>query len=137
MRDEGQKSMVSPRSGGVRPGTAGGSRLGLDACFGCDQVHRIRFTRDVFSADNPVLHDVLLADATEPGRGPRRMIALIDDGVATAMPQLAEQIAVWCDGHRDHVQLVEPAAIVTGGEAAKNDWKVFEDVVARIERAGI
>ena len=132
MRDDASTGV--PPTTSVRPARpAAPGAPAVDARFGVDQVHRIRFTSDVFDPANAVLADVLRTAGDEP----RRAVVFVDDGVAAATPGLPARIAAWADAHRDRLDLVDDVHTVVGGEAAKNDWSVYEQVVETIHRAGI
>lgn len=103
----------------------------IDARFGVDQVHRIRFTIDALDPGNPVLREAIAADGAT---APRRAIAFIDAGVAAADGGVGDRLVAYAAAHRDRIDLVAAPEIVTGGEAAKSDWSVYERVLAAIER---
>lgn len=104
-----------------------------DTAFSVPFVHRLRFTRNVFDAANHVLADVL----GEPANGPHRLLVCLDEGVAGAWPRLPQRIAGYMRAHRDRMALAAEVLIVRGGEAAKNDRRVFEAVIEAIHRARI
>ena len=106
-----------------------------NGAFAVPYLHRLRFTRGVFDVANPLLRTLLGPEGEE--EGPARSLIFIDNGVARAWPRLVEQINRYAAVHADCLTLAAPPAVVTGGEAAKNDWSVFEQVAAAINEHGI
>ncbi len=104
-----------------------------DAAFAVAYLHRVRFTRDVFDTANPALRNVLQAD----GGRPARVLVFVDDGVASAWPDLKDGIITYARSHADQMTLADAPIVVTGGEACKNDWRVFERVARAITGAAI
>jgi 3-dehydroquinate synthase len=104
----------------------------VDASFMVDYVHRLRFTRHGFDPANPVLREVLGEAEASSGR----LVAFVDQGVIDAWPDIGERIA-------DYVHSVPgfdmagDIRCIPGGEAAKNDWSVFEDAVRVIHDEGV
>jgi 3-dehydroquinate synthase len=92
------------------------------------------FTAGVFSPDNPALADVLAR--LEPARV-HRVFVVIDDGVASAWPDLAADIAAYARANATRLLLVAEPVIVAGGEAAKNDPEVVARLQARFHAAAL
>ena len=105
----------------------------VDAAFSVDHVHRLRFTRDALDAGNPVLRDVLCRGADTGGR----LIAFIDEGVDRAWPDLAADLRDYLADNVPWLRLAGPVGIVPGGEAAKNDWSVYQTVARAVHDAKI
>lgn len=72
-----------------------------------------------------------------PGDGPARVLAIVDQGVSDASPGFAIQLADYAAAHSDRMLLIGPPVLVRGGEAAKNNWAVFEQVAKAIHDAGL
>ncbi len=104
----------------------------VDASFAVDYLHRLRFTRHAFDPANPVLREVLGEAEASSGR----LVAFVDQGVIDAWPDLAARL-------KNYVKSVPGFAVagdircVPGGEAAKNDWSVYEDTVRVIHDEGV
>ncbi len=94
----------------------------LDVPFQVPQLHRLRFTRDVFTTDQDVLADLL---APSGDRRPRVQFWL-DDHLCRARPGLLGKIRCFCDEYADRVTRVGNVQRVPGGEAIKNDIHVLE-----------
>lgn len=94
----------------------------VDRPFHVPLVHRLRFTRDVFGADQSVLADVL-----EPsGAGPARVQFWIDSNVDASNPRLRGRIERFFSGHRERIRPGGEIQTVPGGEEIKNDVQVLE-----------
>jgi len=107
---------------------ATGPSSGRDARFAHDCVHRLRFTTDVFAPANPVLRDVL---AAAPDARPRAVV-FVDAGVARAWPDLNDRVRAYADASDGRLEIVGELHVVPGGEAAKQDWGVYQAVASAI-----
>lgn len=115
-----------------RVGTAGGAGR-IDAPCAFDFVHRLRFTRDLFSPANATLRDVLDIDPTSP----RRVLVAIDGGVAAAWPMLATRIAEYAAAHPQAMRLASAPVVVDGGEQVKNSSATVDAILKAIHAHGI
>lgn len=102
-----------------------------DGAFAVPFLHRLRFTRRAFDPDNPLLRSTLGDDGPETVP-PSRVLVFVDEGVARAWPRLLEDVTRYAAAHRDRLLLADDPAVVTGGEAAKNGWEVYETVARAI-----
>jgi 3-dehydroquinate synthase len=94
----------------------------FDRPFSVPCVHRLRFTRDVFGADQRVLADVL-----EPPDGQRARVQFwVDANVVAAAPDLPAKITAFCAGCSERVAQAGEMETVPGGEAIKNDIHILE-----------
>ena len=107
----------------------------LDGAFAVPYLHRLRFTRGAFDVENPLLRTLLGPEAEDAP--PARTLVFVDDGVARAWPRLCGEIARYAAAHAESLVLAAPPIIVPGGEAAKNDWAVFETVAEAISDRAI
>ena len=101
-----------------------------DAPVCVDFWHCVHYTRDVLDRQNPVLRQVM-------GRSPQgtgRTLVIVDDGVAAAWPDLPERLRAYAAA-TDAMEIIGEISVVTGGEAAKNDWRVFEQATRAIHDA--
>ena len=78
----------------------------------------VHFTRNLFVAENALLADALL-EGTLPATGPKRVLVVVDEGVARHHADLAADIAAYF-AEREGLKLVTAPLIVPGGEATKN-----------------
>ena len=91
--------------------------------------HRVHFTRGLFAPSNSLLQ-TLLAQA---GRVPK-VLAVLDEGLAQARPDLAQAIETYFAGLRDQLALVGPPLIIEGGERAKMSYFHVSEIHSQIER---
>ncbi len=92
------------------------------------------FTDGVFAPENPALADVL--GRLEPARL-HRLFVVIDDGVASAWPDLVAEITAYVGAHAARLRLAAAPVLVAGGEAAKNDPAAVGRLQARFHAAGL
>jgi 3-dehydroquinate synthase len=86
-------------------------------------IHRVCFTRDVFDAGNPLLHD-LLAEG-----GGRRVLVFIEEAVDIAWPDLASKIL----GYFSHGSVMLCGVeVLAGGEPVKADDRLVRAVWYKI-----
>ncbi|MCA9285338.1 MAG: 3-dehydroquinate synthase [Phycisphaerales bacterium] len=109
------------------------SARSIDAPFGVDFVHRLRFTRGLFDPANPILREVLDLDPSSP----RRTVVFVDAGVAAAWPGLSDAIQAYAAAHPTSIRLVAPPETVAGGEAAKNSRAVVDRVLEVVHERAI
>ncbi|MDP6986837.1 MAG: 3-dehydroquinate synthase [Phycisphaerales bacterium] len=92
--------------------------------------HRVFTCRDAFTARG---HDLA---ALLPGES-SRVLMVLDDGLVQTNPGLLDAIASWATTHSDRIDTAGPPLIVPGGEQAKNDRTVFDQVVRAIHERRI
>lgn len=88
------------------------------------------FTRDVFSAENDTLRDLLRAT----GQRRHRVVVAIDSGVLSALPDLPQRIERYAETAPDLIDIVDAPLIVRGGEACKHDAREVEEIYGLVER---
>jgi 3-dehydroquinate synthase len=96
-----------------------------DIDFSVPLVHRLRFTRDCFGADFPVLLELLAPSAC---RGARVQV-WVDRGLAGWDSQLCQRIESQL-ASADGVELTGPVQCLPGGETVKNDSAVVEQLLS-------
>jgi 3-dehydroquinate synthase len=107
--------------------------LAVDIPFSVPFTHRLRFTRDVFGADEGVL-----ADLFEPsGDRPPRVQFWLDEDVSNADPQLKHRLRAFAARHAGKLQTVGNVQMVPGGEAVKNDVHVVERMLKCMNAADL
>lgn len=77
------------------------------------------FTRRAFNPGNNALAELLQGRPEQP----RKVLAVIDEGVARAFPELPAELRDWFAGRRETLDLVRDPLILPGGEAVKNDYR--------------
>ncbi len=90
------------------------------------------FTDSLFDPANNTLSTVLIANAP-----PARAVVFLDQALANH--GLGDQIERYFAAHRASLKMAAPVAVIPGGEAAKQQWQVFEQCVrvlrdARLDR---
>jgi 3-dehydroquinate synthase len=91
--------------------------------------HRVYFTCGLFSPSNSLLQTIL----AQPGRVPK-VLAVLDEGLAQAQPNLPAAIEAYFDGLRGQLALVAPPLIIEGGERAKMSYFHVSEIHSQIER---
>ncbi len=92
------------------------------------------FTQGLFEPENPVLRDTV--SMLEKDRD-HRLIVFIDEGVATAMPDLAAGITAYCDTPGSAIALVAAPVLLPAGEALKSDEVLIKRIQTVIFEQGI
>lgn len=94
----------------------------------------VHFTQDAWNPANTIFFDVIRRE--EPDRR-HRVLAVIDDHVASAHPWLSPDMRGYVSAFPDSLELVAPPVIVPGGEAVKNDFSHPLEMLARINDVGL
>ncbi len=89
---------------------------------------RVFFAENIFAPDNPLLRDALADDA------PRKVLVVVDDGLAQAQPQLEKSISDYFQQHAKNFSLVRPPLELPGGEVAKNSNTLIGSLLEQIHR---
>lgn len=104
------------------------------ASFNVSYNYPVVFTSRVFDTNNPVLVQTL--GLHEPEKR-HRVLVLIDEGVATSTPQIAEQWIAYADHYCASIISAGTPIIVPGGEKAKDDIQLQDRLSQHIEFNGI
>ncbi|MFZ6708755.1 3-dehydroquinate synthase [Undibacterium sp. TC9W] len=91
-------------------------------------------TRDAFDIANPDFRAVVTL--REPQRR-HRLAIFLDEGVARAMPGLAEQILTYINFHYEAMELIGEIFMMPGGEACKNDPALVETLLQALSERAI
>jgi 3-dehydroquinate synthase len=95
--------------------------------------HRIFFTDGVFAAGN----DTLARALADTGDRPRKVLTVVEEAVAAAIPDLTDSITAWFAGCGGPWRMAQAPLVLPGGEACKNDWHRVESLWNVINDAGI
>jgi 3-dehydroquinate synthetase len=103
----------------------------LEQSFSVPFRYPVCFTEGLFDPSNTILVDVL--------RGERipKVLFVIDSGVSEAHPDLISQIGTYSDTYQNDYILAAEPIIVAGGEACKNDQKLYQSIVEATHLYGI
>jgi 3-dehydroquinate synthase len=93
--------------------------------FGISYEYPVVFTRGAFSSGNRSLIEAL---ARREADKLHRCGIFVDEGVLSALPDLADQISAYASFHAKHLKIVGKPVPVPGGERCKND----PDTVSRL-----
>jgi len=94
----------------------------------------VHFTQDAWSLTNTVFFDVIRREEVDRRH---RALVVIDGQVASAHPELSQDIASYFAAFPDALELVAPPVIVVGGEAVKNDFCHPLEMLKRINEVGL
>lgn len=97
----------------------------INVDFDVPFTHRLRFTDDLFGADSDVLAELLETSDDKPAR----IQFWLDQNVADSQPQLISLVKRFADSRPDHVQRIGQIQLVPGGEEAKNDIHLLEQIL--------
>lgn len=95
--------------------------------------YKVFFTEHLFRAANPVFRNFLQAQKSDTTR---KLLFVLDKGVTEAHPQLQQQIRDYLDAQTGFV-LVPEMLVLEGGEGAKNDIRLFDQIVEAVNAYGI
>ena len=107
----------------------------MERTFSVPYTQRVLFTRDVFGSANTVLRD-LLAGARMDGRV-TKALGFVDSHVAEANPGMLQSLQSYAARHPDVFTFAAAPALITGGEACKNDFALVEQCWGAINDAGL
>ncbi|SFA60139.1 3-dehydroquinate synthase [Pedobacter suwonensis] len=106
----------------------------LHQSFTVQYHYNVFFTSSLFSPENELLNSFLVN--LNPAAAIKKILFVIDKGVADAHPGLTTQIkAYFLQHHR--TQLVQDMLVIPGGEQVKNDTGYFDQVLEAINTYGI
>ncbi|BAY84146.1 3-dehydroquinate synthase [Calothrix parasitica NIES-267] len=103
----------------------------------------VHFTNGIFDVDNPLLGQVITSDGEAK---PKKVVAVVDGGLLEHRNGLLEQLQKYCDtrsvmptAYRNSSVLTLSAEpmVVRGGEAAKNNPRLVEEIHQLVDAAGI
>ena len=86
------------------------------------------FTQDLFDPRNPILADVV--SRHEPDKR-HRLFVVLDQGVASAWPDLRDRLAAYTEHHDNRLELLA-VDLVPGGEAIKNQPDIMDGLLQRM-----
>ncbi|MBE9043630.1 3-dehydroquinate synthase [Pleurocapsales cyanobacterium LEGE 10410] len=93
----------------------------------------VHFTRDLWSITNPLLSQVIATGSNLA----KSAIVIVDSGLLDYHPQLLTKITNYADYYADQIKLATEPIVVPGGEAAKNDPTLVDQIHQTIEQVGL
>lgn len=97
----------------------------IQQAFSVQFSYDVHFTEDLFDPNNSLLADTIDRH-DEPA--PKKMIAVVDDGLRPHYPDLLDRIERYARAHSNVLALEAAPVTVPGGEAAKNDPALVDDL---------
>lgn len=106
----------------------------IEQTFQVQFRYGVHFTEDLFATDNELLTNVL---AQHDSPEPRKVLFVVDSGVAAAHPSLLKDIATYAATHANKIKLVTTPLLVPGGEEAKNNPDLLQKLLTAVNEYGI
>ncbi|MES2458172.1 MAG: 3-dehydroquinate synthase [Bacteroidota bacterium] len=105
----------------------------LKQSFSVKFEYNVYFTASLFDTGNTTLSNFF---KERPSTALRKIFFVLDQGVADAHPAISDAIRNYFSQYSD-LQLISEILIVPGGEAAKNDTALFDQIVEAVNVHGI
>ena len=96
--------------------------------------YEVYFTQNLFDLKNPTLAQVVAADEETK---PKKIVAAIDAGILKYQPELVKQLVAYTKFYAEVLAIAAEPMIISGGEAAKNDRTLLEQIQQQIEAGGL
>ena len=106
----------------------------LERTIHLELVHRIEFTRDLFSPVNSVLSDVVSKSGSSESS---KFIVFVDGGVVGGKQNLLREIQSWFNAKDGELELVDSPFVLPGAESCKNDWSLIPEIWEKMNRNSI
>lgn len=96
--------------------------------------YEVYFTKNLFELKNPTLAQVITADGETK---PKKVVAIVDAGILQHQPELVKQLVAYTNFYAEIIAIAAEPMIISGGEAAKNDRNLVDQIQQQIETAGL
>ncbi|MEH1820634.1 MAG: 3-dehydroquinate synthase [Nostoc sp.] len=96
--------------------------------------YEVYFTQNLFELKNPILAQVIGADEEAK---PKKLVVVVDAGILKHQPELVKQLVAYTKFYAQVLAIAAEPMIISGGEAAKNDRTLLEQIQQKIEAAGL
>jgi len=103
-------------------------------CVRVTFTYAVHFTHGLFQLSNPILAQAIAADGE---KSPKQLVAVVDAGLLLHHHQLLEQLAAYTHEYKDVMMLAVEPIVIPGGEAAKNDPRLVEELHRVIHNVGL
>ncbi len=103
----------------------------LQQSFSVRFDYKVFFTTHLFSPENPLLQEFLRIE--KKSDTPPKIFFVLDEGVVANHPDLVKKIKFYFNEFKS-LHLVEEMMVVPGGEVAKNDEKLFRNLVSAVNK---
>jgi 3-dehydroquinate synthase len=105
----------------------------LQQSFSVRFEYKVFFTEHLFHKDNSVFHNFLLSQKTD---STKKLLFVLDEGVIKHHPNLQQEIRDYLDKEKSF-SVVPEMIVLPGGEAAKNDETLLQQIVEAVNAYGI
>jgi 3-dehydroquinate synthase len=105
----------------------------LQQSFSVRFEYKVFFTEHLFNTSNTAFKNFLQSQSTDTTK---KILVVIDDGVAEHHPEISQQINVYLKGIEGYT-VVPDILMIPGGEAAKNDEKYFYQIIEKVDKYGV
>lgn len=107
----------------------------LHQSFAVRFTYNVFFTERLFDINNPLFADFFTPQTADEAS--KKLLFVLDSGIVDAYPDLTAAIEHYVNQPTMPVALVPDLLVVPGGEAAKNDPALVEQIVDAVDRYGI
>jgi 3-dehydroquinate synthase len=98
--------------------------------FKIEYKYNVVYTNGLFDTEDRTIARLL-------GENRSKVMIFMDDKVAEAFPELADQAQKWIKNNPHIIDLIAPVEIIPGGEDVKKDWQIISDMTQRMLDAGL
>ncbi|MBX9255674.1 3-dehydroquinate synthase [Desmonostoc muscorum CCALA 125] len=96
--------------------------------------YEVYFTHNLFELKNPTLAQAIAADGETK---PKKVLVVVDAGLLELQPGLLGQVVAYTKFYAEILAIATEPMIIPGGEAAKNDRTLLEQIHQLIETTGL
>ncbi|MFN6468803.1 MAG: 3-dehydroquinate synthase [Nostoc sp. SerVER01] len=96
--------------------------------------YEVYFTQNLFELKNPTLAQIITADGETK---PKKVVVVVDAGLLELQPGLLGQVVAYTKFYAEVLAIATEPITIPGGEAAKNDRTLLEQIHQIIEAAGL
>lgn len=110
------------------------SQLSINQRVSVSFNYEVYFTKNLFDLRNPTLAQVITADGETK---PKKVVTVVDAGLLQFQPALLQELEAYTKFYAETLNLAVEPMIVRGGEAAKNDRTLVEQIHQTVDAAGL